>query len=60
MNTSTSFSTTKLIAIVIRAAVVVGGRSFNGGMKYAQSNPPTGGQARLSQAGFSEFAKSFS
>src|SRR3989344_1374661 len=49
MNTSTSFSTSKLIAIVIATVVVVGGGAFFGGMKYAESKAP---QGRLSQADF--------
>jgi len=42
MNTSTSFSTSKLVAIVITTAVVVGGGAFYGGMKYAESKNPRG------------------
>ncbi len=37
MNTSISFSTSKLITIVIAIAVVVGGGAFYSGMKYAES-----------------------
>jgi hypothetical protein len=42
MNTSTSFSTSKLIAIVIAVAVVIGISAFYGGMKYAEKRGPAG------------------
>jgi len=42
MNTSTPFSSGKLIPIVIAVALVVGGGSFYGGMKYAESKSSSG------------------
>lgn len=48
MNTSTSFSASKLIPIIITAAVIVGG-AFYGGMKYVESKNQRG---ELSQADF--------
>ncbi len=41
----------KFIKIVI-GAVIIGSVAFYGGMKYGQSNSPTGGSAGLSQGNF--------
>lgn len=49
MNTSTSFSASKLITIVIAVAVVVGGGAFYSGMKYAQSKSASDRQQRFGQ-----------
>lgn len=47
MNNSNSFGAGKIIPVVIAVAVVVGGGSFFGGMKYAESKSP---RSRISQA----------